>query len=235
MCVKIIPGKEHIPHEDHLKETVEQRLRAMGPMTRQEWKLLALMLVAIGALLTSRWHGLNGYFCYAFIAVCGYLPWIGIAKFENVNKLNVAFLVFIVACIGMGAVAVHLGATKWFASLVLPLFDGLSPIWVVFCSYLSAVVVNFILTPLAAVSALSLPWVEIASHLDMSPLPIIYGFLYGLDQYLFPYEYALFMYIFSTGAITPKHLFKGLGLRMLFVGAGLLLLQIPYWKFIGLM
>ena len=28
---------------------------------------------------------------------------------------------------------------------------------------------------------------------------------------------------------------KGLGLRMLFVGAGLLLLQIPYWKFIGLM
>lgn len=235
MCVKIIPGKEHIPHEDHLKETVEQRLRAMGPMTRQEWKLLALMLVAIGALLTSRWHGLNGYFCYAFIAVCGYLPWIGIAKFENVNKLNVAFLVFIVACIGMGAVAVHLGATKWFASLVLPLFDGLSPIWVVFCSYLSAVVVNFIFTPLAAVSALSLPWVEIASHLDMSPLPIIYGFLYGLDQYLFPYEYALFMYIFSTGAITPKHLFKGLGLRMLFVGAGLLLLQIPYWKFIGLM
>ena len=136
MCVRIIPGKEHIPHEDHLKETVEQRLRAMGPMTRQEWKLLALMLVAIGALLTSRWHGLNGYFCYAFIAVCGYLPWIGIAKFENVNKLNVAFLVFIVACIGMGAVAVHLGATKWFASLVLPLFDGLSPIWVVFCSYL---------------------------------------------------------------------------------------------------
>ena len=127
MCVKIIPGKEHIPHEDHLKEVVEERLRAMGPMTLQEWKLLILMICAITGLLTSKWHGLNGYFLYALIALCCYLPWIGLAKFENVRKLNVGFLVFIVSCLGMGSVAVHLGAAKWFASLVVPLIDGLSP------------------------------------------------------------------------------------------------------------
>lgn len=235
MCVKIIPGKEHIPHEDHLKEVVEERLRAMGPMTLQEWKLLILMICAITGLLTSKWHGLNGYFLYALIALCCYLPWIGLAKFENVRKLNVGFLVFIVSCLGMGSVAVHLGAAKWFASLVVPLIDGLSPTWLVISSYLSAVVINFMLTPLAAVSALSLPWTEIAHHVDMNPLPMIYAFLYGLDQYIFPYEYALYMYIFGTGYITPRHMFKGLGLRILFVGVGLLLLQIPYWKLIGLL
>ena len=235
MCVKIIPGKEHIPHEDHLKEVVEERLRAMGPMTLQEWKLLILMICAITGLLTSKWHGLNGYFLYALIALCCYLPWIGLAKFENVRKLNVGFLVFIVSCLGMGSVAVHLGAAKWFASLVVPLIDGLSPTWLVISSYLSAVVINFMLTPLAAVSALSLPWTEIAHHVDMNPLPMIYAFLSGLDQYIFPYEYALYMYIFGTGYITPRHMFKGLGLRILFVGVGLLLLQIPYWKLIGLL
>ena len=235
MCVKLIPGKEHIPHEDHLKEVVEERLRAMGPMTLQEWKLLILMICAITGLLTSKWHGLNGYFLYALIALCCYLPWIGLAKFENVRKLNVGFLVFIVSCLGMGSVAVHLGAAKWFASLVVPLIDGLSPTWLVISSYLSAVVINFMLTPLAAVSALSLPWTEIAHHVDMNPLPMIYAFLYGLDQYVFPYEYALYMYIFGTGYITPRHMFKGLGLRILFVGVGLLLLQIPYWKLIGLL
>ena len=235
MCVKIIPGKEHIPHEDHLKEVVEERLRAMGPMTLQEWKLLILMICAITGLLTSKWHGLNGYFLYALIALCCYLPWIGLAKFENVRNLNVGFLVFIVSCLGMGSVAVHLGAAKWFASLVVPLIDGLSPTWLVISSYLSAVVINFMLTPLAAVSALSLPWTEIAHHVDMNPLPMIYAFLYGLDQYIFPYEYALYMYIFGTGYITPRHMFKGLGLRILFVGVGLLLLQIPYWKLIGLL
>lgn len=235
MCVKIIPGKEHIPHEDHLKEVVAERLRDMGPMTTQEWKLLILMICAITGLLTSKWHGLNGYFLYALIAICYYLPWIGLASFENVRKLNVGFLVFIVACLGMGSVAVHLGAAKWFASLVVPLIDGLSPIWLVLSSYLSAVAVNFMLTPLAAVSALSLPWAEIAQHVNMNPLPMLYSFLYGLDQYIFPYEYALYMYIFSTGYITPKHMFKGLGLRILFVAVILMLLQVPYWKLIGLM
>ena len=235
MCVKIIPGKEHIPHEDHLKEVVAERLRDMGPMTTQEWKLLILMICAITGLLTSKWHGLNGYFLYALIAICCYLPWIGLASFENVRKLNVGFLVFIVACLGMGSVAVHLGAAKWYASLVVPLIDGLSPIWLVLSSYLSAVAVNFMLTPLAAVSALSLPWAEIAQHVNMNPLPMLYSFLYGLDQYIFPYEYALYMYIFSTGYITPKHMFKGLGLRILFVAVILMLLQVPYWKLIGLM
>lgn len=235
MCVKIIPGKEHIPHEDHLKEVVAERLRDMGPMTTQEWKLLILMICAITGLLTSKWHGLNGYFLYALIAICCYLPWIGLASFENVRKLNVGFLVFIVACLGMGSVAVHLDAAKWFASLVVPLIDGLSPIWLVLSSYLSAVAVNFMLTPLAAVSALSLPWAEIAQHVNMNPLPMLYSFLYGLDQYIFPYEYALYMYIFSTGYITPKHMFKGLGLRILFVAVILMLLQVPYWKLIGLM
>lgn len=74
MCVKIIPGKEHIPHEDHLKEVVEERLRAMGPMTLQEWKLLILMICAITGLLTSKWHGLNGYFLYALIASAATCP-----------------------------------------------------------------------------------------------------------------------------------------------------------------
>jgi len=69
----------------------------------------------------------------------------------------------------------------------------------------------------------------------MNPLPMLYSFLYGLDQYIFPYEYALHMYIFSTGYITPKHMFKGLGLRILFVAVILMLLQVPYWKLIGLM
>ena len=235
MCVKIIPGKEHVPHEDHLKEVVAERLHAMGPMTAQEWKLLILMTCAIVALLTTKYHGLNGYFLYAIITLGCYLPGINLAKTENVRRLNVGFLVFIVGCLSMGAVAVHLGAAKWFASLVVPMIQNLSSTWLIFSSYLSAVVINFILTPLAAVSSLSLPWTEIAHQLNMNPLPMIYAFLYGLDQYIFPYEYALYMYIFGTGCITARHMFAGLALRMGFVGVGLLVLQIPYWKIIGLL
>lgn len=235
MCYKIIPGKEHVPHEDHLADVVKQHLAEMGPMTIQEWKMLGLLVIAITGLLTQKWHGYNGYFVYALIATCAYLPILNLAKVENVRKLNVGFLVFVVGCLSMGAVAVNLGAAKWFAALVVPLIQDLSPAWLCFSSYLSAVTVNFMLTPLAAVSSLSLPWTEIAQHLGQNPLPMLYSFLYGLDQYIFPYEYALYMYIFGTGCITPKHMFAGLGMRMLFVGAGILLIQVPYWKLIGLL
>jgi len=234
MCYKIIPGKEHVPHEDHLNEVVEQHLREMGPMTMQEWKMLGLLVVAITGLLTQKWHGFNGYFVYALVATCAYLPVLNLAKVENVRKLNVGFLVFVVGCLSMGAVAVNLGAAKWFAALVAPMIQDLSPAWLCFSSYLSAVAVNFMLTPLAAVSSLSLPWMEIAQSLGQNPLPMLYSFLYGLDQYIFPYEYALYMYIFGTGCITPKHIFAGLGMRIVFVGAGLLLIQVPYWKLLCL-
>ena len=234
MCYKIIPGKEHVPHEDHLNEVVEQHLREMGPMTMQDWKMLGLLVVAITGLLTQKWHGFNGYFVYALVATCAYLPVLNLAKVENVRKLNVGFLVFVVGCLSMGAVAVNLGAAKWFAALVAPMIQDLSPAWLCFSSYLSAVAVNFMLTPLAAVSSLSLPWMEIAQSLGQNPLPMLYSFLYGLDQYIFPYEYALYMYIFGTGCITPKHIFAGLGMRIVFVGAGLLLIQVPYWKLLCL-
>jgi hypothetical protein len=77
--------------------------------------------------------------------------------------------------------------------------------------------------------------VEIANALGMNPKPMIYAFLMGLDQYIFPYEYILYMYAFSTGFITARHMFLGLALRMVFVGVGIVAIQVPYWTFLGLM
>jgi hypothetical protein len=43
------------------------------------------------------------------------------------------------------------------------------------------------------------------------------------------------MYAFSTGFITARHMFLGLALRMVFVGVGIVAIQVPYWTFLGLM
>lgn len=235
MCTHLIPRGEHVPEEDHLEEVVRQRLRDMGPMTVQEWKLFVLMVVAIVGLLTQKWHGLPGTYVYAFAGMLCYLPWMGLARAENARHLNVGFIVFVVACLSMGAVAVHLGAAKWIASLLVPFMEQLSPVWSVFTAYLSSLTINFVLTPLAAVSSMSAPMVEIAQALNINPRPMLYAFLYGLDQYIFPYEYILYMYIFSTGHATARHMFLGLGLRMVFAGTGILVIQVPYWSFLGLM
>lgn len=235
MCLYIIPGKEHVPHEDHLKEVITERLNAMGPMSRDEWKLLGLMVVAIVGLLTQKVHGMPGTFVYALIGLCCYLPWIGLAKAEDARHLNVGFIVFVVACLSMGAVAVHLGAAKWIAGMLVPFMETLSPTMSILTAYMSSLTINFVLTPLAAVSSMTAPMVEIAAALGINPKPMLYAFLIGLDQYIFPYEYILYMYAFSTGYITAKHMFFALGLRMIFVAVGIMTIQVPYWTFLGLL
>lgn len=214
---------------------VKQRLADMGPMTVQEWKLFFLMLVAITGLLTQEWHGMPGVYVYAFVGMLCYLPWIGLAQPEKVRHLNIGFIVFIVACLSMGAVAVHLGAAKWIADMLVPFMERLTPTWSILTAYASSVTINFILTPLAAVSSMSAPMVEIAQALNINPKPMLFAFLYGLDQYIFPYEYVLYMYIFSTGYVTARHMFLGLGLRMFFIGVGILAIQVPYWTLLGLL
>lgn len=235
MCLYIIPGKEHVPHEDHLKEVITARLKDMGPMTRQEWKLFVLMILAITGLLTQKIHGLPGTYVYSLFGLACYLPWLGLAKPEDARKLNIGFIVFVVACLSMGAVAVHLGAAKWIASMLVPFMEKLSPTFSILTAYMSSLTINFVLTPLAAVSSMTAPMVEIANALGMNPKPMIYAFLMGLDQYIFPYEYILYMYAFSTGFITARHMFLGLALRMVFVGVGIVAIQVPYWTFLGLM
>lgn len=235
ICVFIIPGKEHVPHEDHLKEVITMRLEKMGPMSAQEWKLLGVLILAITGLLTEKFHGMPGTFVYAFCAMLCYLPVLGISKAENVRHLNVGFIVFIVTCLGIGAVAQSLGADKWMAALILPFMKTLSPTMSVVTAYWTSVAVNFVLTPLAAVSSLTAPMIEIAHALDINPKPMLFAFLYGLDQYIFPYQYALYMYTFTTGYITAGHIFKGLAIRMVLTGVGVLVIQVPYWKFIGIL
>jgi solute carrier family 13 (sodium-dependent dicarboxylate transporter), member 2/3/5 len=235
ICIYIIPGKEHVPHEDHLKEVIGKRLAQMGPMSSREWKLLGLMLVAIAGLLTQKYHGMPGTFVYALIAMACFLPPMGLSNAESVRKMNVGFIIFIVTCLGIGAVAQSLGADKWLASQILPVMQTLSPSMSVLAAYGTSVAINFILTPLAAVSSLTGPMIEIANALNINPLPMLYAFLYGLDQYIFPYEYALYMYVFTTGFITARHIFKALALRMVLTGLGVIAIQVPYWKLIGIL
>ncbi|WP_054029458.1 SLC13 family permease [Desulfatitalea tepidiphila] len=235
LCVYVIPGKEHLPQEDHLKEVIHKRLAEMGPMTATEWRLLAVLIVAITGLLTQKFHGMPGTFVYAMVGLTCYLPVLNISKPENFRHLNVGFIIFIVACLGIGAVAQFIGADKWMASLVLPVMQKLPPSLSVLAAYCTSAAVNFILTPLAAVSSLTAPMIEIAQALGINPKPMLFAFLNGLDQYIFPYEYALYMYAFTTGYITARHIMKGLALRMFFTGVGIIAIQVPYWRFIGIL
>lgn len=235
MILFVIRGKERLHNEHRLQETLTAKLAEMGPITALEWKVLAVLVLGIGGILTERIHGMPGTFVYALIGMFCYLPFLNISKPEGVRHLNVSFIIFIVACLGIGSTAQSLGAEKWIAMQLVPILESLTPNMTVLATYATSVGLKFMLTPLAAVSTFTGSIVEIAAALNMDPRPLVYAFLVGLDQYIFPYEYALLLYTFTTGAITAGHLMKGLALRIVITGLGIACIQLPYWTFLGIL
>ena len=59
---------------------------------------------------------------------------------------------------------------------------------------------------MTAHTSLSVPMAEIATSLNLGIKPILYSFLYGLDQFFLPYELAPALIMFATGYVRVRYL-----------------------------
>ena len=212
-----------------LKATVEQKYQELGPMTQEQKKASVLLGLTILILSTENVHGLGIGFALIFIAMAAFLPGVNLMNSERLSRTNFAPLFFIVGCMGIGSAGGFLKVTDWLAMNTFPLFDGLGQVSAGVGSYSLGVAVNFLLTPLAAVSTLTAPLAELAAQMHVSPRILVYSFMYGLDNYLFPYEYAVILYFFSCGYIAFKDMFKVFAVRIVATGLFLLFVAVPYW------
>ena len=77
------------------------------------------------------------------------------------------------------------------------------------------------------------PW------LSEVPIIVIGGFILGkiiqdtgLDNLLFPYEYALYLYFFSSGYINFKEMLLVMAIRIVLAGAFVAFVAVPYWRLV---
>ena len=84
-------------------------------------------------------------------------------------------------------------------------------------------------------SAFGTSLTEIALSLNMSPYPMLYAFNHGLDQLLFPYEYAIYLVYYSFGMIKMSSFIKFGAVKMLISIIFLMVAAVPYWSLIGLL
>ena len=92
------------------------------------------------------------YVC-CVLALLSYLPGINVLDRESFSNLNIVFLVFITGCMAIGFVGGSVGANKWAVASIVPLLQGWGETMSVVCAYAAGVVINFLLTPLAATAA----------------------------------------------------------------------------------
>lgn len=235
LTLYLMRGKLDLPEGNALKQALHERLQEMGPMSTAEKRLLVLALLGIAGFMVEPWTNVNAVYVLCLVALCCYLPCMKIMEPASFNQLNIIFLVFVAGCMAIGFVAGSVGANKWIVSCIIPYLQTLSPEIGVLFSYFAGVISNLLLTPFAATVAFTPAFGELGIQMHTNPLPLFYAFEYGLDQYFFPYEGVMFLYIFTTECVTLKHIISTLLARCLVTGVFIMVIAIPYWKYINIM
>ncbi len=217
------------------KEVLLQQYREMGPISRDEYIAAFLAVFAVVLAATQKYHGLPGMHLFVAVAALAYVPKINILDEKDFSKLAFPMIFFIAGSLAIGFVAGHVGVGKWLSDQMLPLAQSMDSVFgLSTLAYAFGSLLNFILTPLAAQALMTVPLSELAVSMHMQPYPIVYSFLYGTDQYIFAYEFALLLLFCSTGHLRLQHAIKLLAIRMimtpLFIGA----IAVPYWTFMGI-
>jgi len=229
LVVFLLPSKVD---RKSLCATLQTKHQELGLVTPEQKRAAALMIATLVLLATDKLHGINAGLVLILITFVSFLPGMKLMNAEKFGKINFAPLFFIMGCMAIGSVGNALKVTQWLAGSILPYFHGMSATWAGVASYVTGVAVNFLLTPLAATTTITSPLAELGVQMQLNPRILYYSFQYGLDNYIFPYEYAVLLYFFSAGYMMFKDMVKVLAVRMVLTGGFIMAIAIPYWKMV---
>ena len=213
------------------KEYAKMKLAEMGKVTLQEKITSVILIIFVLFLLTTTYTHLN--IVYGFVLVPIVLFVAGVGKTEDIVKVNFGVLMMIGGCMCIGSAAAAAGAGVWIANSLMPLLGGMSKYVFLFFSYVFGVVMNFLMTPLAAMSSLSQPLADIATSLGVSTRATMLSFCAGLEQWILPYEVGSLVTMFALGWMKMKDFIKFGLAKMIVVTVCMLALVIPYWLLLG--
>lgn len=217
------------------KEFFKQKREELGPMSREEKVSAVGIFIIFLYIITANIHKQDMSYVFVLVPAILAFPCFGVVKKEDIDGINFKFVFFLVTCMSIGFVAASTGISDTIVGAILPVMKHMGAYGVVAMTWLVAVIVNFCLTPLAAMASFGVPLTNIALSLNIEPYAILYAFNNGLDQVLFPYEYAIYLIYFSFGMLTMKDFMKFFSTKMLISILYIMILVVPYWKLIGLL
>ena len=215
------------------KAYFQEKYNELGAMSQAEKKALIWIVIMFAYIM---YCGVTGGDCtFAFIVMppLMIMPLIGCGSEKDVKRMDFTFILFVASCMSIGFVAQALGFGPFITSLAAPVTENASPNILVYILYIINVVLNFLLTPMAIMAGFTPTFLQIAGELGINPY-VVYSIIgLGVDQILFPYEYALYMLYFSFGFIHMKDFVKYFGAKMLLCSIMVAVVAIPFWHITG--
>lgn len=212
-----------------------ERLRELGPMQTEEKKTLTVLLLLVAYLLTYQWHGFPMIYGFLIAPALLYAPGIRVGRKEDLQQVNYGAVIFIAACMSIGTVATSIGLGDVIVDTLTPALQGMSPVLFLGIIWLIVVALNFLMTPVAEMTALGVPLTKICMRMGITPLVMCYTVFQGGSQLLLPYEVTMWLVAFGFGNVPMKDFIKICGMKMLVCFVYLMTVGMLYWKLIGLL
>ncbi|MDO5538381.1 MAG: anion permease [Desulfovibrionaceae bacterium] len=213
-----------------LRRVAQEKYSELGVVSDDEKRAAILFVLTLVMLATESIHHLSTGTTLMFIMGLSFMPGVGLMDAKKLGQTNFSPLFFIMGCMSIGAAGGFLKVTQWLANQVMPLFTDAGASMASVCAYGVGVLLNFLLTPLAATSTLSVPIAELASSIGLDPRLLYFSFQYGLDNLIFPYEYALYLFFYSSGYINFKDMALVMFLRIIMSGLFIACIAVPWWN-----
>lgn len=208
LVVLMVRDRWNLPVRSMLREQYEK----LPPMSAPEKKLLVILLLMLLAFITiNRTHGLNIAMILMLAALLLFVPRVNVLSNDDLKAFNHSIVFMTCGAMSIGIAASHVQATQLIKEALIPLFGACGGGFPFLISFLTGLIANFFLTPLAAISALTLPLHELAAELALPVEDLLIAFNLGLDQYLFPYEMTLIFFFTGTGYMNLSTMTRLLG------------------------
>ena len=215
------------------KEYFKESYKKLGKLTFAEKKGIIISFALLVLLMTSSLTGLDAGWIFIICGMAFFCPGINVANADNLKNVNFGFIIFVASCATIGNVAVSLDVGTLIANACLPLLEGRSVTFVLICIWIICVLMNFALTPMAVMATFAVPFAQIVLDLGINPTAMYFVMSHALDQLLFPYEYAQYLFAFSFGMISMKHFMQAMGVKMIANFIFVFTILLGYWKLTG--
>ncbi|HJD96185.1 SLC13 family permease [Mailhella massiliensis] len=231
----VFGSRELAVHIASCRAVASDELRKLGSMSREEKKTLLLTVAALIGFVSEPLHHIPGYYVFCSIVLLGFTPLFKLLTGDDIEKVQFSILFFIAGCMAIGIIAGSLGIPAWLSEKLMPILREIQSLPLAsFFAYWVGVLSNLVLTPVAAATSLSIPMAEIATSLGMPIKPVLYSFLYGLDQFFLPYELAPALIMFATGYVRIRYVLVLMTLRMFLVSFAVLITATFLWPMMGM-
>ncbi len=215
------------------KAYFQEEYKKLGKITINEIKAVIICLLLLVFLLTTNIHGISVMWGFALFPLLAYLPGVGFCDAEDMRKTNFGMAFFVAACMSIGSVGTSLGIGQLVSSIAMPLIEGKSVSVVFFVIYILCILLNFLMTPLAIAAAFSLPFSQIVMSMGVNPDAFFLFETIAIDQIFLPYEYVVYLVVFSFGAMRMNDFIKLMSIKALVATIYIFFILLPFWKVIG--